>query len=95
MAKYLQKMQDLISGFKSFEISHISQAENAQTNTLFKLATLAIDSLGRTFVEQLEASSIDKSVEAIKWSMNQVGWIQLLTILLMKFRREIPQKLDK
>ncbi|XP_073109308.1 uncharacterized protein [Elaeis guineensis] len=60
MAKYRQKVKDLVTPFKHFEISHIPSAENARADTLSRLTTSDYGALGRTFVENLGRPSIDK-----------------------------------
>ena len=54
MIKYLQKVKDLVACLEYFEISNIPRSENAQADTLSRLATSAYDALDRTFVENLE-----------------------------------------
>ena len=66
MAKYLQKVKDLVTRLGYFKISHILRSENARADALSRLATSAFDSLDRTFVENLEQSSIDKVEEVLQ-----------------------------
>ena len=66
MAKYLQKVKDLVARLRYFKISHIPRSENARADALSRLATSAFDSLGRTFVENLEQSSIDQAEEILQ-----------------------------
>ena len=54
MMKYLQKVKDLISTLKYFEISHILRMKNARTDVLFRHAITSFNSLDQTFVECLE-----------------------------------------
>ena len=61
MMKYLQKVKDITTSLKYFEIFHISRIENARADILLRLATTAFNSLDRTFVECLEQLSIDKA----------------------------------
>ena len=66
MAKYLQKVKDLVARLGYFEISHISMSENARVDALSRLATSAYDAFGRTLVENLEQLSIDKIEEVLQ-----------------------------
>ncbi|XP_073112115.1 uncharacterized protein [Elaeis guineensis] len=66
MAKYHQKVKDLVAPFEYFEISHISRAENARADALSRLATSDYGALGRTFVESLERPSIDEVEEVLQ-----------------------------
>ena len=66
MMKYLQKVKDLISTLKYFEISYIPRIKNTRADVLFRLVTISFNSLGRTFVEYLEQSSIDKVEEVLQ-----------------------------
>ena len=63
MIKYLQKVKDLVARLRYFEIFHIPRSENARADALSRLATSAFGSLGRTFMENLEQSSIDQVEE--------------------------------
>ena len=54
MMKYLQKVKDLTSTLKYFEISHISRTENARADVLSRLATTSFNLLGRIFIECLK-----------------------------------------
>ncbi|XP_073109552.1 uncharacterized protein [Elaeis guineensis] len=66
MAKYRQKVKDLVTPFKHFEISHIPRAENARADALSRLAMSDYDALGRTFMENLGRPSIDKVDEVLQ-----------------------------
>ena len=57
MMKYLQKVKDITSVFKYFEISYIRKMENAWIDVLSQLATTSSNLLDRIFIKQ---SSIDK-----------------------------------
>ncbi|XP_073107344.1 uncharacterized protein [Elaeis guineensis] len=74
MAKYHQKVKDLMAPFEYFEISHIPRAENAQADALSRLATSDYGALGRTFVESLERPSIDE-VEKVLQLMAELSWM--------------------
>ena len=65
MMKYLQKVKDFTASLKYFEIFHIFRIKNTQADVLSRLATTAFNSLGQTFVEYLEQSSIDKVEEVL------------------------------
>ncbi|XP_073116137.1 uncharacterized protein [Elaeis guineensis] len=60
MAKYRQKVKDLVTPFKHFEISHIPRAENARADALSRLAMSDYGALGQAFVENLGRPSIDE-----------------------------------
>lgn len=64
MVKYLDKVRTYTSGLWHFDISHISQEENACVNTFSRLATSADFLLGQPFIQYLEAPSIE-AVEEI------------------------------
>ena len=74
MMKYLQKMKDFTASLKYFKIFHIFRSENAWADILSQLATIAFNSLGRTFVECLKQSSIDK-VEKILQLTIKPNWM--------------------
>ena len=74
MAKYHQKVKDLVAPFKYFEISHIPRAENAQVDALFRLATSDYGTLGRTFVESLERPSVDRVEEVLQLAV-EPSWM--------------------
>ena len=82
MMKYLQKVKDVTTSLKHFEIFHISRIENARTDILSRLAITAFNSLSRIFVECLEQSSIDKVKEVLQLTIES-SWmdpiIQYLT----------------
>ena len=75
-------MKDLILVLKYFEIFHISRTENARADVLSQLATTSFNSLGRTFIECLEQSNIDK-VKKMLQITDEPSWmdpiIQYLT----------------
>ena len=73
MASYLHKVCDSITTFEQFDISHIPRKENARADTLSRLATSTEESLGRTFIEYLEAPSIEK-VEEIQQITDEPSW---------------------
>ena len=66
MAKYLQKVKDLVTNLRYFEIFHIPRTENVRADALSRLTTTAYSSLGRTFVECLKQSSIDKNEKVLQ-----------------------------
>ena len=74
MVKYLQKVKDLVARLGYLEISHIPRSENARADALSRLATSTFDSLGRTFVENLEQPSIDR-VEEILQLTAEPSWM--------------------
>ena len=82
MMKYLQKVKDITSVLKYFEIFHIPRTENARADALSRLTTTTFNSLGRTFIKYLQQSSIDK-VEEVLQINDESSWmdpiIQYLT----------------
>ena len=74
MIKYLQKMKDLTSILKYFEIFHILRTENARADMLSRLAITFFNLLGRTFVECLEQSSIDKVEKVLRLTV-EPSWM--------------------
>ncbi|XP_073111211.1 uncharacterized protein [Elaeis guineensis] len=66
MAKYHQKVKDLMAPFGYFGIFHIPRAENARADALSRLAMSDFGALGRTFVQNLERSSIDEVEEVLQ-----------------------------
>ena len=65
MMNYLQKVKDLTSVFRYFEISHILRIENARSDVFFRFTTTPSNLLGHTFIKYLEQSSIDKVDEVL------------------------------
>ena len=59
-------MKDFISTLKYFEVFHILKTKNARADILSLLATTTFNSLGQTFVECLEQSSIDEVKEVLQ-----------------------------
>ncbi|XP_073103852.1 uncharacterized protein [Elaeis guineensis] len=66
MAIYLQKVKDLVTNLRYFEIFHISRTENALADAFFRLAMTAYSSLGRTFMKCLEQPNIDKNEKVLQ-----------------------------
>ena len=55
MVKYLQKLKELSSAFKNFEIQQILRMENAHADALSRLATSGCNELNiQVFLEHLE-----------------------------------------
>lgn len=63
MAKYLDKVQILMSALKYFGIFHIPWCKNVLVDALSWLATLADNFLGQTYIKYLEAHSINEIEE--------------------------------
>ncbi|XP_073110085.1 uncharacterized protein [Elaeis guineensis] len=78
MAKYHQKVKDLLAPFQYFEIFHIPKAENARADALSRLATSDYGTLDRTFIESLEQPSIDK-VEEVLQLATEPNWMDPIT----------------
>ena len=77
MMKYLQKVKDLTSILKYFEIFYISRTENTRVDVLSWLAISSFNSLDRTFVECLEQPSINK-VEEVLQITDEPNWMDLI-----------------
>lgn len=75
MARFLEKVQTLISDFQSFKISHVPQTKNTQADLLSWLVTSIIGSLGRTYIKHLEVPSIDKSIRVNKVN-HEASWME-------------------
>ena len=72
---YLQKVRQLISTFKSFEIQQVLRAENAQVDALSKLAASLPSELHRiTFLEALEKSSLEEPLEVLQ-TIHEPSWM--------------------
>ena len=77
MAKYHQKIKDLVAPFKYFEIFHIPRAENSRADALSRLATSDYGTLSRTFMKSLERPSVDK-VEEVLHLTAEPSWMDLI-----------------
>ena len=78
MAKYLEKVKEIIPTFGSFDIKQISRAENTRADFLSKLATLAPVELPKeVFFEVLKRSSMDESQLVMEIS-HEPSWIDPL-----------------
>ena len=61
MAKYLEKVKEIIPAFGSFDIKQIPRAENTRADLLSKLATLALAELPKeVFFEVLKCLSMEE-----------------------------------
>ncbi|XP_073112382.1 uncharacterized protein [Elaeis guineensis] len=74
MTIYLQKVKDLVTNLRYFEIFHIPRIENVRADVFFRLAMTAYSSLGRTFVKCLEQSSIDRNEKVLQLT-DEPGWM--------------------
>ena len=62
MARYLEKVKELVSAFSSFNIRQVSRMENTRADLLSKLATLAPVELPKgVLFEVLKCSSTEES----------------------------------
>ncbi|XP_073101397.1 uncharacterized protein [Elaeis guineensis] len=78
MAKYRQKVKDLVAPFGYFGIFHIPRTENARADALSRLATSDYGALGRTFMQNLERPSIDEVKEVLQLAAGQ-SWMDPIT----------------
>ncbi|XP_073112181.1 uncharacterized protein [Elaeis guineensis] len=92
MAKYHQKVKDLVAPFGYFGISHIPRVENARADALSRLAMSDYDALGRTFVQNLERPSIDEVEEVLQLAVGQ-SWMDPITQYLTD--GSVPEDLRK
>ena len=61
MAKYLEKIKEIIPAFDSFDIKQIPRAENIRADLLSKLATLDLTELPKeVFFEVLKCPSMEE-----------------------------------
>ena len=75
MMKYFQKMKDLVSTLKYFEIFHILRIKNARADVLRDLQPLlSIRWIGHSS-NTLNNRILIKSRKCYKSLMNQIGWI--------------------
>jgi len=84
LAKYLNKVQNLISQLRFFEILHILCLQNSRTDALSRLATTAIGTFDRTFVEHLQHPSIMEEPTEVHQVEQETSWIYLIFAFLTK-----------
>ena len=78
MAKYLQKIKDLISAFKYFEIRQIPKLKNFQVDMLSKVATSKpVDLPEQVFFEVVEAVAISEPIMLVQVE-EKLCWINPL-----------------
>ena len=75
MAQYLGKVRILSSQLEHFEIIHVPHSENSWVDTLSRLAITAPESLGRTFIEHLEAPSIAEEAREVHQIETEPSWM--------------------
>ncbi|XP_077222133.1 uncharacterized protein LOC143855976 [Tasmannia lanceolata] len=96
MIKYLSKVRQLASKFKSFEVARIPRTENAKADMLSKLAASGYTGLGNICMEFLKKSSIDNEAVEIMQVEREPCWMDEITITcvvgsFLKERRK-PEK---
>ena len=74
MAKYLQKVKELIPSFRYFNILHIPRKDNTSADSLSHLATSSVGRFGRVVVEYLDRPSIDEP-EEVRQLSQEPSWI--------------------
>ncbi|XP_077252504.1 uncharacterized protein LOC143891886 [Tasmannia lanceolata] len=75
MIKYLSKVRQLPSKFKSFEVIRIPRTENAKANVLSKLAVSGYTTLGSICMEFLKKSSIDNEAVGVMQVEHEPCWM--------------------
>ena len=82
MAKYLEKVKEIISTFGSFDIRQIPREENTRADLLSKLATLAPTELPKeVFFEVLKCPSTEEPQLVMEIS-HEPSWIDPLVAYL-------------
>ena len=82
MARYLERVREIIPTFGSFDIRQIPRSKNARTDLLSKLATLALAELPKeVFFEVLKCPSMEESQSVMEIS-HEPNWIDPLVTYL-------------
>ncbi|XP_077216011.1 uncharacterized protein LOC143850671 [Tasmannia lanceolata] len=79
MMKYLSKVRQLASKFKSFEVVRIPKTENAKADVLSKLAVSGYTAVGSICMEFLKKSSIDNEAVEIMQVEHEPCWMDKIT----------------
>ena len=78
MAKYLEKVKEIVPAFSSFDIKQIPRAKNTRADLLSKLATLAPAELPKEVLfEVLKCSSMEESQPVMEIG-HEPSWIDPL-----------------
>ncbi|XP_077223958.1 uncharacterized protein LOC143857417 [Tasmannia lanceolata] len=77
--KYLSKVRQIASKFKSFEVVRIPRTENAKANVLSKLAASGYTALGSICMEFLKKFSIDNEAVEIMQVEHEPCWMDEIT----------------
>ena len=92
MAKYLEKVKELVSAFSSFDIRQILRLENTRADLLSKLAMLAPAELPKdVFFEVLKCLSTEESRPMMEID-HEPSWIDPLITYL---RDGVPPRMRK
>ncbi|XP_077248387.1 uncharacterized protein LOC143888001 [Tasmannia lanceolata] len=75
MTKYLAKVHQLASKFKSFEVIRVPRTENAKADVLSKLAASGYTTLGSIHIEFLSRSSIESKAAETMQVENEPCWM--------------------
>ena len=82
MAKYLEKVKEIIPVFGSFDIKQISRVKNIRADLLSKLATLALAELPKgVLFEVLKCPSTEESWPVMEID-HEPNWVDPLIIYL-------------
>ena len=82
MAKYLEKVKEIITTFGSFDIRQILRAKNTRADLLSKLATLTLTELSKeVFFEVLKYPNTEELQLVMKIS-HEPSWIDPLVAYL-------------
>ena len=82
MAKYLEKVKEIVPAFSCFNIRQISRTKNTRTDLLSKLATLAPAELPKeVFFKVLKCSSMEESRPVMEIGY-EPSWINPLVAYL-------------
>ena len=82
MAKYLEKVKEIVPAFSSFNIKQIPRTKNTRTDLLSKLATLAPVELPKEVLfEVLKCSSMEESRPVMEID-HEPSWVDPLIIYL-------------
>ncbi|XP_077249113.1 uncharacterized protein LOC143888546 [Tasmannia lanceolata] len=89
MVKYLSKVRQLASKFKSFEVIRIPRTENAKADVLSKLAASGYTTLGSICMEFLQKSSIEREATEVMQVEHESCWMDKIIEYLCS--RKLPE----
>ena len=75
MAKYLEKVKELVPTFSSFNIRQISRMENTRADLLSKLATLAPTELPKGVLFEVLKCPSTKELRPVMKVDHETSWI--------------------